>query len=64
MKEIFRLRVTNRAVCSQYRLNLDIPKANQVSFGNKNIRSFGKKIWNALPPRIKSCKSLKHSKEL
>ena len=31
MNEIFRLRATNRAVCSQYRLNLDIPKVNQVA---------------------------------
>ena len=28
MNEIFRLRVTNRIVHSQYRLNLDIPRAN------------------------------------
>ena len=33
---------------------LDIPKVNQVSFGNKNIRSFKTKIWNSLPPHIKS----------
>ena len=33
MNEIFRLRVTNRMVRSQYKLNLDIPKVNQVSFG-------------------------------
>ena len=44
MSEIFRLRVTNRAVRSQYRLNLDIPKVNQVSFGNKSMKSFGSKI--------------------
>ena len=30
INEIFRLRVTNRAVRSQYRLNIDIPKVNQV----------------------------------
>ena len=33
---------------------LDIPKVNQVSLGNKNIRSFETKIWNCLPPHIKS----------
>ena len=58
MNEIFRLRVTNRAVCSQYRLNLDISKVNQVSFGNKTIRYFGPKIFNFLPPHIKSCENL------
>ena len=31
MKEIFRLKVTNRAVCNQYRLNLDIPKVNKLA---------------------------------
>ena len=44
MNEMFRLRVTNRIVRSQYRLDLDIPRVNQVSFGNKSIRSFGPKI--------------------
>ena len=31
MNEIFRLRVTNRVVRSQYRLNINIPKVNQVT---------------------------------
>ena len=44
MNEIFRLRVTDRAVRSHYRLNLDIPKVNQVSFANMSIRSLGPKI--------------------
>ena len=58
MNEIFRLRVTSRMVRSQYKFNLDIPKFNRVSFGNKSIRSFGPKIWNSLPPHIKSCENL------
>ena len=58
MKDIFRLRVTNRVVQSQYRLNIDIPKFNQDSFGNKSIRSFGPKTWNHLSPHIKPCKNL------
>ena len=48
MNEILRLRVTNRTVRSQCRLNLDIPKVNQVSFSSKSIKSFGPKIWNSL----------------
>ena len=44
MNEIFRLRVTSRMVRSQYRLNLDIPKVNQVSFGNNSIRSLDLKF--------------------
>ena len=64
MNEIFRLRVTNRIVRSQYRLDLDIPRVNQVSFGNKSIRSFGPKIWNSLPPHIKSCENLETFKRV
>ena len=59
MNNIFRLGVTNRMVHSQYRLNLDISKVNQVSFCNKSIRSFEPKIWNSLPSHIKSCENLK-----
>ena len=64
LNEIFTLRVTNRIVRSQDRLNLDIPKVNQVSFGNKSLRSFGLKIWNSLPPHIKSCKNLETFKRV
>ena len=64
MNKIFRLRVTNRMACSQYRLNLDIPRANQVSFGNKSIRSFGPKIWNSLLPQIKSGENLETLKRV
>ena len=35
MNEFFRLRVTDRMVRGQYRLNLDILKVNQVSFEHK-----------------------------
>ena len=44
MNEILRLRVTNRVVRRQYRLNLNIPKESQVGFGNNSIRLFGSKI--------------------
>ena len=64
MNEIFTLRVTDRMVRSQYRLNLDIAKLSQVSFGSKSVRSFGPKIWNSLPPHIKSCESLETFKKV
>ena len=64
MNEFFRLRVTNRKVRSQYRLNLDISKVSQVSFGNKSIRSFGPNIWNSLLPHIKSCENLEKFKRV
>ena len=47
MNEIFRLRVTNRTVRTQHRLNIDIPKVNHASFGIKSITSFGPTIWNS-----------------
>ena len=52
MNEVFRLIVTNRMVRSQNRLNLDNPKVNQVSFGNKSIRSFGQKIWDSASHKV------------
>ena len=64
MKEVFRLRVTKRMVRSQYKLSLDIPKVNPVSFGNKSIRSFGRKIWNSLPHHIKPCENLETFKRV
>ena len=64
MNKIFRLRVTNRTVRSQYRLNLDIPKVNQVSFGNKSIIAFGPKIGNSLPPHVKSGANLETFKRV
>ena len=64
MNKIFRLRVTNRMVRSQNTLNFEMPKVNQVSFGDNNIRSFGPKIWNSLLPHIKSCENLETFKRV
>ena len=49
MNEIFELWKTNRAVRNQYKLNLEVPTINQVTFGIKSIRYLGPKIWNSLP---------------
>ena len=56
--EIFELRKTNRAVRNQYKLNLEVPIINQVTFGAKSIRYLRSKIWNSLPFHIKSSESL------
>ena len=58
MKQIFELRETNRNICEKYRLNLNIPNYNRVTFGEKSLRIFGPKIWNNLPYHIKSSKNL------
>ena len=58
MNEIFELRKSKKAVRNQYKLNLEIPIINQVTFGAKSIRLLGPKIWNSLPFHIKSSESL------
>ena len=58
MKEIFSLGQSSRAVWSQYKLNLEVPKMKQVTFGNKNMKSFGPKNWNSLSLHIKSSENL------
>ena len=47
MNGIFDLSKTNRAVRNQYKLNLEVPIINQVTFGAKSIRYLGQKIWNS-----------------
>ena len=58
MNEIFKLRKISRAVCSNYKLNLDVPTINQVSFGGKSLRYYGPKIWDLLSFHIKSSEKL------
>ena len=58
MNEIFKLRKISRALCSNYKLNLDVSTINQVSFGGKSLRYYGPKIWNSLSFHIKSSENL------
>ena len=58
MNQIFELRKTNRAVRNQYKVNLELPTINEVTFGAKIIRYLGPKIWNSLLFNIKSSESL------
>ena len=44
MNENFKLRKISRAVPSNYKLNLEVPTINQVSFGDKSLRYYGPKI--------------------
>ena len=43
MREIFSLRQTDRSVREKYKLNLDIPSYNEVTFGSKALKFFGPK---------------------
>ena len=53
MQNLFKLWETNT------NLNSDIPVVSQVTYGTKSLRSFGHKIRNSLPHRVKFSKNLK-----
>ena len=64
MKEIFSLRQTDRLVWEKYKLNLDIPSYNQVTFGRKAWTFFGPKTWISLLYHTKSAENLlRHLKQ-
>ena len=58
MIEIFSLRQTDRPVRKKYKLNLDIPSYNQVTFGRKALTLFGPKRWNSPPYHVKCAENL------
>ena len=64
IKQIFQLRDPNRTVRNQYKLNLNVPKVNQVSYGEKSLRYYGPKIWNSLLFHIKASENLKFFKDI
>ena len=65
MKEIFEKRDENRVTHDRYKLNLSIPRRNQVTFGAKSLKFYGPKIWNTLVPvNIKTAENLNAFKNL
>ena len=64
MKNIFEMKTNNRIVREKYKLNLNIPRTNQVTFGTNSLKSYGPKIWNTLPFSIKTVENLKVFKTL
>ena len=64
MNKIFKLRKTNREIRSNYKLNLNVPTINQVSFGDKSLRYYGPKIGNLLPFHRKSSENLEVFKNI
>ena len=64
MKQIFEWKETSRNVREKYRLNLNIPNYNQVTFGQKSLKIFGPRNWNSLPYALNLQKILKLSKLL
>ena len=63
-KEIFEKRDENRVTRDRYKLNLNIPRRNQVTFGTKYLKFYGPKLWNALPVNIKTAENLNAFKDL
>ena len=47
MQDIFKTCKTKTAVQERYKINLEIPRVNQASFGTKSLRFYGPKIWNS-----------------
>ena len=47
------MKKNNRVVRDRYILNLNILRTNQVTFGTHGLKSYGPKIWNALPFNMK-----------
>ena len=58
IKDIFQLRITNRPTQEIYKLNLEIPKSNQVRFRTKSLSYLGPKVWDSLPYDIRSSENL------
>ena len=44
MKDIFQKRDENRVTRQRYKLNLNIPRRNQVTFGTKTLKLYGPRI--------------------
>ena len=54
MNNIFKVKENKRLVKEQYKLNLETPEWNQVTFGVKSLKVHGPKVWNSLPFHIKT----------
>ena len=64
IKEISESSVSNKRPVQNYKMNLVTPKANQVRYGTKSLRSLAQKIWNSLPVSTKTSGNLESFKKL
>ena len=64
MNNIFKVKENTRLVREQYKLNLETPEWNQVTFGTKILKVYGPKVWNSLPFHIKTSENLIQFKSL
>ena len=58
MNNIFKVKENKTVVREQYKLNLETPEWNQVTFGAKSLKVYGSKVWNSLPSHIKTSENL------
>ena len=56
--------MTGRVQREKYKLNLEIPKFNQVTFGTRSLRIQGPKVWDSLSYHIKVAESLEIFKRI
>ena len=59
LKNIFTVKETDRFTREQYKINLNTPSQNQMTFGYKCLCIFVPNIWSKLPYHIKSNKNFK-----
>ena len=64
MNNIFKVKENKRLVREQYKLNLETPEWNQVTFGGKSVKVYKPKVWNSLPFHIKTSENLIQFKNL
>ena len=64
MNNIFKVKENKRLVREQYKLNLETPEWNQVTFVTKILKVYGPKVWNSLPFHIKTSENLIQFKSL
>ena len=63
MNDIFKLRNTDKLTREKYKLNMEIPKPSQATFGTRGLRSYGPKRWS-LPNHIKISENLNSFKAM
>ena len=64
MNNIFHVKENKRLVRGQYKLNLETPEWNQVTFGAKSLKVYETKVWNSLPFHVKTSENLIQFKSL
>ena len=58
------MKTNNRIDREKYKLNLNIPRTNQITLGTNSLKSCGLKIWNALAFSIKTAENFKAVKTI